>query len=93
MAKVILVYAEMQDGGDYAKDYIGVTFEVIDEKKLEDINVLMREYCIKKWLDNPDFDKIDEWKEGEGALLEYRAFTVKPIKVVKSWQLIRSAQH
>lgn len=90
MGKVILAYANENDGGDYGRPYMEVEFEVIDESKLDNINKLMKDYFIKEWLDNPQFDDYQKWKEGQAALLEYRPFTVKPVRVVKSWELVRT---
>lgn len=92
MAKVILAYAQNNDGGDNHRDYMSIEFEVIDESKLTDINSLMSEYYITEWLDKPDFDKPEAWESGQASLLEFRPFTVKPIRVVQSWQLIRNAK-
>lgn len=90
MTHVILAVAYEKDGGDYSNDYVDVDLEIIDEEALDNINKLMKDYFIKEWVDNPDFSDTRSWKEGQAALLEYRPFIVKPVRLVESWQLVRT---
>jgi len=46
----------------------------------------MKEFNIKQWATSKTpIEKFEDWKPNTGALLEYRYFTVQPIRIVEQW--------
>lgn len=76
--KYILVYWYWDGSGDHAATFVTDT-------QLDNITQLMKKYGITQWVKDPE--KIDKsnFTAGDGALVEFRNLTVKPVKIVESW--------
>lgn len=76
---------------DEEYDEFNPSFGFVTSQQLDDINQLMREHRIKKWVSDPESITRETYRRGYGSLVEYRNVTVKPIKIVESWGYSREA--
>lgn len=83
----LLVTWYVESGDNYRNFEPEYTF--VTEKKLDDINSLMREHRIKRWVKNPESVTEKTWEYGDASLIQYRNIEVVPIKVVESWGFSR----
>jgi hypothetical protein len=87
--KYLLITWYEEDGGDYGKPSLVMDADFIKDKQLDDIKGLMKEYGIKRWVDDPELMTLEKYKRGDATLVQYRGVNVVPMRVVQSWGIVR----
>jgi hypothetical protein len=84
--KYILLTWYWDTSSDYERHHSFETeFEFVTGEQLDDIKQLMTDHRIKQWVTDPETITAKNWKEGDGAIIEFRNVTIKPVKIVETW--------
>lgn len=84
--KYMLITWYHDTSSDYEKHWHFETqIDFVTSKQLDDIAQLMKDNFITQWVKDPETVTLDTWKQGDGALVEFRNVTVKPVKIVETW--------
>lgn len=84
--KYMLITWYHDESSDYQSQWsFESQIDFVTSEQLDDIAQLMKDNFITQWIKDPETITKETYKYGDGAIVEFRNVTVKPVKIVESW--------